>query len=221
MRFLVFANGQMSEGKPEVGAWAAAADRIIAADGGTYYALKADLMPDQVIGDLDSLSETLQSCLKAQGVQFHRFPEAKDETDLELALLWAVEQPGVHEIVVLGAFGGRPDQALANLMLLALPALVGHQVVLIKQAWHVRLIRAGETLTLRGDTGDRVSLIPLGGPVTGVVTSGLVFGLTDEALAVGPARGLSNLLDAPTATVRVSAGLLWCFHENRSNGYHW
>ena len=49
----------------------------------------------------------------------------KDESDTELAVLAAIEL-GAREIVVVGALGGRRlDHALANLGLLAHPALLG------------------------------------------------------------------------------------------------
>ncbi len=49
-------------------------------------------MPQIVIGDMDSLSQDDLDGLLATGARIERYPAAKDETDLELALLAAVEQ---------------------------------------------------------------------------------------------------------------------------------
>jgi thiamine pyrophosphokinase len=163
---------------------------------------------------MDSLPAGLLSELEARGVGLHRSPVAKDETDLELALIWAAEQPEVDEIVVLGAFGGRPDQALANLILLAHPALRDRCAWMVDEMWTVRLIRGGEHLTLTGSPGDRLSLIPLAGSAEGVTTAGLQFPLVQETLDFGPARGVSNRFQSDAARIAVRAGMLWCFHEH-------
>lgn len=217
MRVVVFANGVMNEPALEVERWVTSDSLVVSADGGAVHALDVGLVPDHVIGDMDSLTGALQDELREQGVEFHRSPVAKDETDLELALTWAARQPRVDEIVILGAFGGRPDQALANLLLLALPILKDCRVWMVDGPWTVRVIRGGEALTLDGRCGDRLSLIPLGGPAEGVTTEGLQFPLSDETLAFGPARGVSNRYGSDCATIALQSGMLWCFHEQASD----
>jgi thiamine pyrophosphokinase len=215
MRVVVFANGELGESDEELRRWLEGADLYVAANGGTRAALRAGVTPAHVIGDLDSLSEELRQQLATAGTQFHVAPAAKDETDLELALAWAADQPGCEQIVVMGAFGGRPDQELANLLLLALPALAGLSVLMVKGSWTVQLLRGEDSVDLEGQPGDRLSLIPLGGSAAGVSTQGLAFPLHDEVLAFGRGRGVSNHLDAVRATIRLRDGWLWCFHENR------
>ncbi|MGC9348081.1 MAG: thiamine diphosphokinase [Anaerolineae bacterium] len=221
MRILIFANGVMEDPASEVARWRRPGDLLVAADGGTFHVMEVDLVPDHIVGDLDSLSKSLKNQLRYHGCRVHESPAEKDETDLELALLWAAETypdaDDVEQIVVLGAFGGRPDQALANLLLLALPELQGRDVVMVDGDWILRLLRAGEELTLEGQAGDRVSLIPLGGTAEGVETSGLAYPLKSEPLVFGPARGVSNHLKDTIATVRLAKGKLWCFHERHSD----
>jgi thiamine pyrophosphokinase len=53
-----------------------------------------------------------------------------------------------------------------------------------------------------------VSLLPFAGPASGVTTTGLQYALVDEALEVGPARGLSNVRLEKTATVSLKVGSL-------------
>lgn len=217
MRIVIFANGVIADPTAEAARWVRPGDCVIAADGGTQHALAAGLMPAHVIGDLDSLTSgqrpDLREHLEAVGTILHAYPPAKDETDLELALIWAAAQPDVKEIVVLGALGGRPDQALANLLLLALPALAGHDVVIADGAWVVRCLRGGETATFHGRPGDTLSLIPLGGAAVGVTTAGLAYPLRDETLHFGLTRGVSNVFDSETATISLQTGLLWCLHQ--------
>ena len=182
----------------------------VAADGGGRHAKALGLPLHVVVGDLDSLDEVNRIVLSANGTHFEVVPAHKDETDLELALLYAVRQ-GADEIAVLGALGGRLDMALANILLLAHPLLAGVHVELWAGQQTAWLIRppVGE---VRGQLGDTLSLIPLGGEVTGITTQGLEYPLKGETLTFGPARGVSNVLTAPLARVEVQQGLLLAVH---------
>lgn len=218
MHIIIFANGVIAQPEAWIARQVRPEDLIIAANGGTRHALAAGLTPHHVIGDLDSLPADLRARLTTQGTRFHPHPPAKDETDLELALLWAAAEASSKQqetrVVILGALGGRPDQALANLLLLALPPLAGLDAVIVEGAWQIRCLRGGETLRLRGRPGDTLSLIPLGGPAEGVVTSGLVYPLQEETLHFGLARGVSNVFTGEHIAVTLSEGLLWCFHHS-------
>ena len=218
MRAVIFANGVMENPKEEAARWVEPDGLVIAADGGTHHALVAELTPDVVVGDQDSISSSLFRKLEQKGTVFQDYPSAKDETDLELALCWTVDQPEVDEVVVLGGLGGRPDQTMANLLLLAMPALEGQDVFFVDNGWTIRLIRPDRALCLEGRSGDRLSLIPLGGAAEGVSTTGLAYPLDDETLYFGPARGVSNVFEASDVTISLTRGLLWCFHESRSGG---
>jgi thiamine pyrophosphokinase len=216
MHIIIFANGVIEDPAAETARWVRPGDCVVAADGGTQHALVAGLIPAHVIGDLDSLSPEQHAKLEAAGTILHAHPPAKDETDLELALTWAATQPDVTQIVILGALGGRPDQTLANLLLLALPVLAGREVIITDGAWTVCCLRGGETATFHGQSGDTLSLLPLGGDAVGVTTHGLKYPLHNEMLFFGPARGVSNAFDGETAIVSLRAGLLWCLHEGHS-----
>src|SRR3954470_12794406 len=93
-----------------------AADLLIAADGGALPLLRAGIVPQVVIGDMDSISTAGLAELEAHGVTPQRFPREKDETDLELALLHTATA-GATKIDILGALGGRWDHTLANVAL--------------------------------------------------------------------------------------------------------
>lgn len=217
MRIILFANGMLTDPAAEAARWVRPGDLVIAADGGTRHVLNAGLIPAHIIGDLDSFPPESRSALETAGTVFHSYPPAKDETDLELALLWAAGrlQEDLEAIVVLGALGGRPDQELANLLLLALPSLRGVPVLLADGPWEICVIRGGETACIRGQSGETLSLVPLGGDAGGVTTEGLAYPLHGETLHFGQARGVSNVLEGEKATVRMEEGMVWCMHERR------
>ena len=96
-------------------------------------------------------------------------------------------------MLLLGALGGRLDQALANLLLLA------------KQDWPIpiqladgnqlaQIVRGGERCMLSGEPGSIVSAIALSERVTGITYSGLEYPLTNFTLHLGSTRGVSNVL---------------------------
>jgi thiamine pyrophosphokinase len=209
MRAIIFANGEFTDPQgardllhPD--------DLIIAADGGTDHALAAGVLPHVIVGDLDSLSSDERARVEAAGSRIIRFPPLKDETDLELALQHAVRE-GATEIVILAALGGRLDQTIANLLLLALPELDGLNVRIVDGAQTAFLIHEGHGGSLiEGQPGDTVSLIPLGGDAVGVTAGGLEWPLHEDTLRFGPTRGVSNVLAAEQARVRVRRGLLLC-----------
>jgi thiamine pyrophosphokinase len=193
--------------------WDADATLVVAADGGFLGAESLGLQADILVGDLDSLPASDVARAEAAGVHVHRSPADKDESDAELALLVALEA-GADRITILGAFGGaRLEHALANLGLLAHPALGPCELLLLDARSRVTLIDADTAggavrRTLHGRSGDLVSLLPYGGDVTGIETSGLQYPLRDEPLRMGPARGLSNVRQGPQASVTVRTGRL-------------
>jgi len=186
-------------------------DFILCADGGTRHALTLGLIPRLIIGDLDSLTLDLGP-LTSAGAQVIRFPRDKNETDLELALNYAVQQ-NYREIVIVGALGGRLDQTLGNVALLSDPQYSLFDIRLddgVEQAFFCR----GES-KINGTPGDTVSLIAWGGDVTGVRTKGLKWTLDDEALYPYKTRGVSNEMLSETVQVKINSGLLLIVHRRK------
>ncbi|MBN1934475.1 MAG: thiamine diphosphokinase [Anaerolineae bacterium] len=208
MRVLVFANGNRPDQRL-ARCYAAWADRVMCADGGANHASALGIVPEVLIGDLDSVLPNLRVTLEAQGTRVLAYPSNKDETDLELALLYAVEQ-GATDVVVLGALGGRIDHELGNFLLLAHPRLTDADIRFIEGAQDISLIHGSKAF--RGAIGDLLSLLPIGGDVKGVTTCGLEYPLRDETLFFGPARGVSNVFTGAQPEVTVRSGLLLAVH---------
>jgi thiamine pyrophosphokinase len=188
-----------------------AADSLIAADGGALPLLRMGRLPQVVIGDLDSLDADSQAELLAKGVELRRHPRAKDETDLELALLYAAER-GASSIDIIGALGGRWDHTLANVALLALPELRGRRARLLADDQELFLVR--DSATIDGRAGDTVSLLPLTPEAHGVTTHGMLYPLADATLRYEQARGISNVLLEPPGRVSLREGLLLVVHHD-------
>ena len=205
MNAVVVASGELDDGDV---AWLERADLVIAADGGAALLEAAGHVPDRLIGDLDSADPALVQRLVAAGTAVERHDPAKDASDVELAVEAALAA-GSTEVVLLGAFGGsRIDHELANVLLLADPALSDVDIVAVRGPSRLRALTGGRRVELEGVAGDLVTLLPAGGDALGVTTAGLRWALDDATLRMGRTRGLSNVIDNPPASVRIGSGTL-------------
>lgn len=208
MAVLIFANG--AERDVEwIRPYLAQASAVIAADGGTRYLYQLGQMPDLVIGDMDSLPPELSRWLANGRAKMVRYPAEKDETDLELALQYAVRHYD-EEIWVFAGLGGRIDQTLANVWLLAHPDWHGRTVKLVTKEQHLWLVT--DKTIINGQVGDTVSLLPLDGDVYITQATGLKWPLHNEMLLFGLSRGISNVMTAPQAEIVVGNGRLLVVH---------
>jgi len=217
-RIVIFANGEV----PDLDAARALlqpGDYLIAADGGTNHLLKMGILPEIVIGDLDSIDEDTLFELTSAEVDVKQYSEDKDETDIELALQYAVEmQP--TSILIVGALGGRLDQTLSNLSILTDPLLPKIDIRLddgIEEAFFCRTnADKGGQVEVQGRSGDTVSLIPWHGPAEGVTTAGLQWPLYAKTLSASKSRGVSNVMLGESASVNIKKGLLLVVHRRKS-----
>jgi len=212
-RAVIFANGELRD-PDRARALLRADDTILCADGGTHHARALGLQPHTVIGDLDSLSKDEIDELTRGEVQINLFPADKNETDLELALQFAVDS-GFKAILIVGATGGRLDQTLSNLALIS-DSIFGDCDVRMDDGVEEAFFCRDET-EVNGEIGDVVSLIPWGGVVGGIRTENLKWQLEDESLYAEESRGISNEMIAAKAAVSISFGLLLIVHRRASD----
>lgn len=211
-RILIFANGELPN-LEKARTLIESGDMIICADGGTRHALALGMSPSLIIGDLDSVTDEELQVAKRRDAQIIRHSRDKNETDLELALKQALEHKP-SSILIVAALGKRLDQTLANLSLLSDPQLAALNVHFddgVEQAFFCRT-----QVEVRGRRGELVSLIPWGGQVEGVRTTGLKWPLSDETLYPEKTRGISNELLDEMATISVKSGLLLVVHRRNN-----
>jgi len=211
-RIIIFANGELPD-LEKARALLRPDDFILCADGGTRHALALNLMPDLVIGDMDSLDSAVWKTLEEKNIPIELFPRDKNETDLELALNKAIEMDS-HEIVIVAALGGRTDHALANIALLSNTKYAVRNIALDDGIEQLQFCRAQSEV--RGRSGDIVSLIPWGDPVHGIRTENLKWKLDNETLHPDKSRGISNEMTADVASIKIESGLLLIIHRRRS-----
>lgn len=214
MRALIVADGAPSSRAALDAAWPGwdvRVELVVAADGGARAAADLGLSIDAWTGDGDSLGAPEREALAEAGVPLLIAPTDKDESDTELAVGEAIRR-GATDLTILGALGGeRLDHALANVTLLASPALADRPARLLDPAARVSLLVGGtqrDRLEIDGRVGDLVTLLPLGGDAGGVTVGGLRYPLRHERLEAGSTRGLSNVRTAERARIRIDTGWL-------------
>lgn len=180
-------------------------DYIICADNGMKHARKLGIHPDEIMGDFDSCNLEDLSYFKNMGVSIKEVPCEKDETDTELALDRAISM-GATKIHIWGGIGTRIDHSLANIHLLY-KALKNNVEVILYSHNH-KLVLIKDDITLNGEVGDLVSLIPFTPIVKGVTTKNLAYSLENAVFEIGKPYGVSNYMTGKVAEVHIAEGVL-------------
>ena len=210
MRAVLFLNG--APDPPELlRRVAGRADLVVAADGGARYALDAGVVPDLVVGDMDSLGEVRARELEERGTLLERHPIRKGKMDGHLAVLSA-QGRGATAADLLCAAGGRYSALFAVPHIMLASERLGLRTTLVAGWGRAFVLEAGSR-TVDGNPRDSVSVFPLTGPATGVTLEGFDYPLEEARLEAGDTLGFHNELVGRTGRVSVGAGALLVVHE--------
>ena len=91
------------------------ADLVVGVDSGTNVLKKLNIMPDIIIGDMDSISKSTLKWIEDSKVEKHVYNPEKDFTDYQIAMEY-IKNNKINEASVLGAFGNRDDHFYGNLI---------------------------------------------------------------------------------------------------------
>lgn len=211
MRVIVIANGEWDSewGRSEL--TKEENDLVICADGGADLAISSGVIPDVLIGDLDSISkDNLEKCQK-NGVKVEQYPSQKDETDLELAMIFAQEYLRSYgspddEILLYGAGGKRLDHLQGNIALMLGFAQKGRRVRMVDVTYEAWVALSGEE-KVRGFKGQEISLIALSAEAK-VSSQGLYYKLDNQTLKQNTTRGISNVFTEEEVKINIHQGSL-------------
>jgi len=176
-------------------------DRKIAVDGGLDHCHAMGIIPDLIIGDLDSAN--LETLSLYPNVPKKIFPAEKDYSDMELALRAAISGK-VKKLGIFGAMEKRVDHALSNLYLLR--RLPGIAVIETDQET-ITYVTGNQSINCKQN--QVISLIPLEDQVSGVTTRGLKWELNDVTLTKD-FFSLSNICLNSFFEINIQQGSLLC-----------
>ena len=167
---------------------------VLAADGGVNTAINAGLLPQMVIGDMDSVTDLDQLPVSVRQIRL----SGQDDTDFEKCLR-LINAP---LIVGVGFLDGRLDHSLA--VLDAMARLEHDRPVLLVGSYDVVLRLRGD-IKVWLDRGSRVSIWPLGCQHF-VRSEGLDWPLDDLTMQMGYRTGTSNRTNAKPMSITAGKG---------------
>ena len=181
------------------------AELIIAADGGATHLKGMNLIPHFIIGDMDSIHPEDRQFFKNNHTPIITHPSRKDSTDTDLCIDFALEK-GASSITLIGVTGNRLDHTLANIFLLGKLQDAGVNARIIDANNEIYLVR--DQLTLTGNIGELLSVIPISDRVTGLTLKGLEYPLENATISMGSSLGISNHFNQTDVSISIKTGTL-------------
>ena len=182
-------------------------DTIIALDGAANRLMTFDILPDVVVGDLDSIDASVLQHCRTNGATIVHSPD-QNRSDVSKGLEWVHQNHPQAQVDIVGVEIGRYDHYLA-----ALSALfeVQSSARICMNGWSAQRVQPIET-NVHVTPGSIVSLIPFGA-VSGVTLEGCQYPLSNEVMTSGT-RGISNKAIESTITVSAQSGDLLLLFES-------
>lgn len=185
---------------------------LICADGAANEIMKYKIIPNIILGDLDSAKKKTLKYYKNLGVQIRKIEE-QDTTDFEKALLYSIEN-NFRNILIFGASSKRQDHTLNNYSVLKryYKAL---NLKIIDTKFEIFFI--DKNISIDYPKNKSISMMPM--PIAkGITTKGLKYKLTDEDLELGVREGTLNVSEEKNITIDFKDGDLLLFKRHFIKG---
>jgi len=180
-------------------------DYIICADGGAKAAKHYNVLPNIILGDLDSITNSDLSFFRKKGVEIRKITE-QETTDFEKALMYVVEC-NLNNVVVFGATGDRPDHITNNLSVMKRYSKV-LDIKIIDRKFEIFYLK--KRFEREYKKNKVVSL--LGFPVaSGITIKGFKYKLDNESLEFGVREGTLNVSSSKKIMIEKKKGDLLVF----------
>lgn len=173
---------------------------IIAADGASDFLFRHRIIPDVIIGDLDSISSAAKKNFTLKKVKIIKITD-QYRNDLEKCLDFALSN-GIKKISIVGFSGKRFDHTINNISILKKFSGKADLTVFERNFEYFFINKKIEFVCKPGDI---VSLIAL--PLAaGITTKGLKYPLKNEILELGKREGALNTAISEKVKIRFTKG---------------
>lgn len=203
---LIFANGRFPRQRIIKKLLEMDKSAIICADGGANSIRKTGIIPDYIIGDMDSITKDTLEYFK--GKSRLKKIKAQDDTDVEKCLKFAISR-GYTKCILLGVIGDRLDHSFGNLSI-AVKYSEQINLTLVTEKSILSVIKGN--CVLRTNPGEYISLYGFN-ERTRITSKGLKYPLNNESLVFGKREGTSNEATGTEVTLRVSGGPVFLIRE--------
>lgn len=212
-RALIFLNGDEKD-LSYAGEYIDDGTLLIGCDGGADRIVESGLKPHAVIGDFDSIKNLPEKIkdlsedkygreISIDGTVYVKYPGDKDFLDSEAAIDFAANKK-LEEIILVNAGGDQIDHVLGTVILLSKRKYRNLNIRIITSSQKMYIAEGSSVFF--GKKGDKISLIPLYGPVKVESSSGLKYNPAKYNMSLRANIGISNELTSKKATLHISKG---------------
>jgi thiamine pyrophosphokinase len=185
----------------------------VGVDRGVLRLLEQGIQPFKAFGDFDSITEHELVFVREQLDKLEVFPAEKDEIDLELALMWAIEQkPSL--IRIFGATGGRMDHMFGAVQLLYKGLNAAVPIQLIDRQNTVSMHLPGTYDVEQKAAYRYLSFVAFSNEIRGLTLRGVKYPLTNHTIEWGSTLCISNELIQQRGTFSFEQGILMMIRSN-------
>lgn len=179
---------------------------LICADGGANSSMEMELVPDVIIGDLDSISaETIKEFKSVSKIiRLKR----QNDTDVEKCLKYAIKS-GFDEVILMGVTGIRLDHTFCNL---GIVLKFCHELKISLVAEDSFLKPYSGKIKLRTSPGEIVSLYGIDSK-TKIISRGLKYVLKNVSLPFGERESTSNVAVGKEVELNIKDGIIFIIRD--------
>lgn len=203
---VIIANGEAL--KPKLRNFLSDADTIIAADGGVINCKIANIIPDFIVGDLDSIRFDLKKIFLTAEI-IHN-PD-QETTDMEKALNLSISLKPM-KIKVFSAFGKRTDHTVGNILVFTkLVQFISDKSIdmeIFDNFGKMKILKSG-THEIKGEIGSTVSLFSLN-PIQNLTLKGFRYNLKNQDYP-NTFLGISNVYESEICKINFDSGILFLY----------
>ncbi|MDN4494199.1 thiamine diphosphokinase [Ureibacillus aquaedulcis] len=181
---------------------------FIGADRGALYLIEEGIVPVEIVGDFDSLTEEEWQQVSQIALSVEKVQAEKDDTDTDLALLKAVAYHP-SEIYLTGVTGGRLDHfeaALRSMYRIQVEHPHIH-IKIVNSHNEIRILLPGEHTIIRDEKFRYISFFAYQNQVEDVTIRGVKYETTNDCIEIGTSRFTSNELISSLGYISFSSGI--------------
>lgn len=190
-------------------------DTLVYADGGANSAFNLGVIPDIIIGDLDSIDSNVLKYYKSRSkiVKYRR----QNDTDVEKCLKYLISRK-YDEAILLGATGDRLDHSFCNIGIV-LKFFEQIKVDILHQKSFLKCFSGNVMMNTKKD--EVISIYGIDGK-TKIKSAGLKYPLDNISLPFGVKESTSNVALSDKVELKIRGGKIFVirdFNTLRNNGY--
>ncbi len=181
-------------------------ESLICADGGADSALRMNLVPDAIIGDLDSISPQAFKKFKSKSkiIRLKR----QNDTDVEKCLKYAINK-NFNQVLLAAVTGNRLDHTICNLGIV-LKFMNQLKISIVAEDSFLKPYKG--KVELKTYPGETISIYGFD-KKTKITSNGLKYELKNISLPFGVKESTSNLAKKNTVRLNINNGVVFIIRD--------